>query len=628
MLLKWLHFLYFVELYFIYKESYFIKGEILRKVSSKMKINKLNYIVNQSNGLVWNFVYYKNNGIIYRIMEHGEWSDYNYIVKNCRENFSVVMLSKEVICLLYQDYNGSLFIKSFDGMSWYKYPLIKPDKEPYKDFKAVIVEGQIYIIFSILDKATNTKKLFYQVLDSQYNLSVPKFLDDLEYDYSEPFSLYSTEDNKYIYVLYQKGSENISLGYKILNIPSCICSEFNLIDTSTLPFIDYSFVIKNNNLHGLYIKTNKDISSIEYIHGLNNNYTYNRLAEVSNIDACSISIINTIINCSWIKDNMIYSSFSIDEGESFSTPSYSEELNTSHITRCTYITDNTLQKELNLAQFYAKNNLSLYYPFFINLFLFSRNKNNSIVDCFNYYIDNILISYEAKIDSINEIIKTNTVLSKSNDQLINKLKHSMDEANNTIKEKDKKLDYFKSLLNDNSLLINVKNKELEKLNISLKYITNNVKSKDNELNELNVIISEVKAELQAKENEIEKLNSIIRTKDNLITSQKQELNNISDYIKAKEVSINSYEAKYNSIVKVFAKFQESKNLLNEAIQHLQKNLIEKDNKIKILEDERILLEKDLYCLNQRVEDNMKTILQKETELIALKEALKKFTSEA
>ena len=66
------------------------------------------YIVKQSDGLMWNFTYDDNIGIIYRVLKDNEDSFYDLLVGECRRNFSVLLFQNDDIYILYEDLCGNI----------------------------------------------------------------------------------------------------------------------------------------------------------------------------------------------------------------------------------------------------------------------------------------------------------------------------------------------------------------------------------------------------------------------------------------------------------------------------------------------------------------------------------------
>ncbi len=64
----------------------------------------------------------------------------------------------------------------------------------------------------------------------------------------------------------------------------------------------------------------------------------------------------------------------------------------------------------------------------------------------------------------------------------------------------------------------------------------------------------------------------------------KEIERLGSLIKTKEALIAADNSKINSILSDFKKFQEYKQLLSEGVKELQDCILEKDSKIKILEN--------------------------------------------
>jgi hypothetical protein len=447
------------------------------------------------------FIYNKDRGILYNTLLNGEWSMPNVAVSRCREYFIVVLLSGGRLGLVYQDYAGNLLMKIFNGTSWRGFTLISKsaDWEICDGFKAIAVEQGTYLFFNKLNKSSNTVSLCYSELDSNLRHESSNMIEAANSSKPIQFKISLSQDNTTAYILYEQSTEYFFLGYKTLTLSTNELSQFITIDTSPSTFIDLSFLIDKNTIHVAYIKEYEEKRCLLYSQGLKDKFTYTSLSEDRDITSCSILVIESLINCSWIKDNTVFSSLMSLDGEKITAKAYSQKLNSDNILKCTYVFSrlNSTDK-FNLNEFFTKNNLSYFYPSFINELLLSNN--SCLLSYFQYCIESML----------------------------------------------------SRLLKDNELILRYEKK-----------LNNGIISNEEKLKEISNSLKRAEAEGVKKDKEIERLGSLIKTKEALIAAD---------------------NSKINSILSDFKKFQEYKQLLSEGVKELQDCILEKDGKIKLLEN--------------------------------------------
>ncbi|MDD3187817.1 MAG: hypothetical protein PHD02_05080, partial [Bacilli bacterium] len=407
------------------------------------------YVIKQSDGTTWTFSFKKDEGIIYKFFKENIWSEDYILTKEALKNFSVILLPDDSINVLYQDSTGTIILSKYDGEQWNKQEIITNEKNEIFSiyFKTAVIENKIQIIFSIFNKETNTATLFHQSLDEKNNLSGPKVIDNIKYDcnYDVPFVLYSP-DNKEFFIMYQRFLNRHEIGYKVFNKDNEKWSDFKLIDSSKYPFNDYSAIMFNKILHALYIKKEEDIYSLHYVHGNNFNFKNTKIFKGTNIESCLIFIIYGEIWCFWIDDNEIYSSFSIDNGNDFSTPPYGQFVNSPDIFKSIYITNEPKEMKGILGnEIYFTNDDTLKYLIFSNLY--PCIKNNEQREDYLSYIEYYMSEICSKVLSYKKTYR-------QKEQLIAMLKNQLEE------QKAKSLFYeekFKEINNKHTKFTDLQN---------------------------------------------------------------------------------------------------------------------------------------------------------------------------
>lgn len=295
------------------------------------------YVIKQSDYSTWNFTYDKNRGILYRILKEDKESNYKELEKKSSGNFSVLLLPNDNIYFLYEDLKGNIKLRIFKGNKWSEDVVILEKTTEIYDisFDAIFNKNKIYLFCNVLNKETKIRTLFNQVLDENFNLSSPKIIDKSGGKYNHSFNIVADENNKLL-VMYQKSQNSYKLGYKIFDTEIDKWSDFNIIDESSKPFIDYSLLSINGEVHSLYIKNEKDKNILIYSQNKAIQERPSILFEGADIKSCSFFAIEGHLYCSWINNNEIYNCFTKDNGKTFSSPSFIELLASLDIIKSIY----------------------------------------------------------------------------------------------------------------------------------------------------------------------------------------------------------------------------------------------------------------------------------------------------
>lgn len=545
------------------------------------------YIIKQSEDTTWHFSFNKDKGIIYKYFKENTWSEYHVLAKEALKNFSVILLPNNSINVLYQDLAGTIILSKYDGEQFHEQKILTNEKKEIFSiyFKAAAIDkNKIQIIFSIFNKEINTATLFHQILDEKNNLSSPKIIDKIKYnyEYDVPFIL-NSEDNKDWFLMYQRFLDNHQIGYKSFDTDNEEWSDFKLIDTSKYPFKDYSAIMFNEILHALYIKKEENINSLNYVHGNHFNFKNTKLFNGTNIESCLIFIIYDQIWCFGIENNKIYSSFSIDNGNIFSTPPYEQSISSPDVFKSMYISNEPKERKGILGnEIYFTNDDTFQYLIFFPLYPSIKNdeKINSYLSYIEYYMNEIYLkiaSYE----------KT----SKSKERVIAKFEHELEE------QKAKTL-LYKTKFEE----INKSHNEFIDLN-----------------NQLNTNINLLQESLTDKEEKLKLLQNIIKEKEEEILSLKDKLsqnaNLLQDNLIDKEENIKLSENKEEELL-------EHKDNLSQNINLLQERLIDRNKKVIILEKINYEKSKELAALKRELYQEDNKILFLINEIKKLKSTIK------
>ena len=445
-------------------------------------------ILKQSDSTIWDFSYDKKFGLIYETCKGDVWSNYNVLTKTSTGKFSVDLLSNDNICLVYEDLDENIIINLYDNIKWKSSYLIKNDKKSKIKiyFKTIAFKNNLILFYSIYNSNTNILTIVSRLIDENGNLNSPTLIDNINFEYDIPFHLYVSKENK-LYIMYQKKENNHLLGYKELNNYSMPWSKFKIIDKGSSPFKEYSLLSLENKIHSLYIKISSDrTNSLIYSKGNSSSYNHTDIYKDTNIDSSAFFIIGNHIWCMWIKDEKIFSSVSIDNGNIFSNPPQIEETSLSSISKGTYIS-NFLEngKDICTGEIFIKNYDFPQLLVIDNLYgiIHRSHKNNSYL----FYLQYFLSTLNKK--------NTYSIYSTENNDSIYRL-------NNIIKEQETKLlSYENKLKAINSSLISF-NENKEQLNEGIKLLQDNLATKEERLNELEATYTEKEKELEILKEEL------------------------------------------------------------------------------------------------------------------------------
>lgn len=408
-----------------------------------IKEHKTLYVVKQKNNYLWRFLFNPNKGLLYQKFIDNQWSDYNVLIDNIDANFSINLLPDDSINILYKDSLNNIFLYKYINEKWILTELIDSTNGNFSSiyFQSINIENTIFLFFNIYNDKSKLSTIFYEVLNEENELSNPTMIDIIKHNYVPPFKISCNEEK--IYILYQKSENLHELGYKVFNKDDASWSKFNNLDKSANSFIDYSAIIFNNKLHAFYIKKENSINKLIYIQEkILNSVT---LFSDKNLNSVLANNLNEKIYYSYLTNDAIYISNSLENVSSFSENYYKEKISFNDLIEISYISSYEDKKILT-------NNL--YIPKFSNLSsLLQINSsiyfdvNKDFLFYFNHYNSELkpIFSLNSK-ESINDELST--------------LKNSLsNEKENIELLKNDNIE----LLNSNELL----NSELSTLKISL-----------------------------------------------------------------------------------------------------------------------------------------------------------------
>ncbi|MCY6482760.1 hypothetical protein OW763_00110 [Clostridium aestuarii] len=536
-----------------------------------MLLNDRNfYTLKQSDGTIWQFSYKKSFGIIYKTLENTKWSNYNILVNECSNNFSVVLIHDDKICVLYQDSSGNINLNVYNGTTWTKHEILKKKTSVVNDvyLKTIYNNDKLHIFYGILNTKNNIRTLFHQTIDDDLNLSTPNIIDTTNVRHINQFTI-CCSDNNDLYILYQKLINKYELGYKIFNFKNNTWSKFYTVDKNVSPYIDFSLTSLQNTLHTLYIKSNGISNILVDASGYLSDLKYTKIHESNNITSCSLTLLNNIIWCSWICGNWIYSCFSNNNGLTFNTPPHREIINTSPIIFKSLYNEFSSTHNCINNEIYMQNTTTFkILPNVLNT-LTSNVKNtelqSDIPDNYSVYMEKYMLNLKQRLSFYQKKLS-------QKDQLINHL--------NSILSQEKS----KHLCSQNMLKsLNQKYTEFEKekksLTENLNYLKKDLDVKQNKIDDLENITIKKEKEFISLSNEINTLKNLATEKDNKISTLKKEISKYEDVTPEYKNKISNYEDKINETENLISEYKSKINKKETTVSEYENKINEYENMI-------------------------------------------------
>ncbi|GAA0117911.1 hypothetical protein ACV3P7_09115 [Clostridium perfringens] len=439
-----------------------------------VSVEQNTYVLKQSDGTIWNFLYDEIFGIMYKICKRNVWSNYIVFTNKTTGKFSVTLLPNDNISIIYEDLHGSLIMELFDNTKWSHFNLLENEDNEKFDiyFKTLFLKNDLLILYSIYNKCTNILTLVSQIIDKNGELISPKLIDQFKAIHEIPFYVY-TSNNDILYIAYQKQENNYLLGYRLLDYYSEDWSEFYIIDDALSPFKEYSLMSYEDKIQCLYIKKDcNNIYSLTYCKGNLSSYNYTTIFKDKDISYSAFFMIDEHIWCLWISNNELLSTVSIDGGNIFTSPPQVDSIEYLNISKATYFS-NFLENKTSLCkgEAFFVNDDTPRLLVIDNIYKIVNRYDNSSLYYFQYFISALR---KENIDYKKYICELNT---SDKDILVEKL-------HKKIKEQENKLLYYENKFNkiNNSILSFNENKA--QLSINIEFLQDSLAAKEKKLNEL------------------------------------------------------------------------------------------------------------------------------------------------
>lgn len=415
-------------------------------------------------------------------------------------------MPNDEIYVLHQGIDNDVNLSSFDGEEWIHKTILQ-HKDQYNIevyFKAVCVEDEIHIFYSILNLQTKMSTFFHQTADKNMNFSKVKVIDNVKCANNVPFDI-KVSENKEIYIMYEKMTDKYELGYRKFSEDKW--SNFYLIEKNVYPYSDYSMLLNKGDLHFVFIRNNTSTKSVVYCIGNHINFIFNKLYEGEEIDSCLSFIIKNNVWITWIEKDKVYSSFSINDGKNFSMPPYCEYINSSDIIKANYISNFYLDKKnIVLNQAYLEDKEGIRYVLISSVYPYiTLNSNDMLNDSYDSYW---IYVKECMNKAYEEILSFQKIV-KQKEREIFELNSSL--ASEKLQANTYEIKYKKALENYENM-----EKERENISGDVSELQEKLIKKDEKITELESTNIELQNVSMEKDNEIITLtNEVSKFEENL-----------------------------------------------------------------------------------------------------------------
>jgi hypothetical protein len=378
------------------------------------------FILKQSSGFLRSFLYIDKVGIVERIYRRNQWSKYNIVEKNTRKNFSAILFPDDEIGILYQDEQGNILITMYDNRDSETYQVYKNDSNEDIYFDAFGDGEGVHIFYTMVNKRTQARAIFYQKLDREFRISPIDIIGNISFEYEKPFTLYRSKKGD-LYMIYQRYTDSHCLGYKVLSSKDKIWSKFHVIDHSSEPFIDFSIVESEGKVWAAYIKKEDELNKLNFYRGFDPAIEGCLIDEGSSMSSCSLFSKGNAIWCLWPKENKLCKSFCLENGSAFSTPPWEETIKPETILKGLYLSNSTGSDEfLSGGDIFIFSNSGPEYLYLPDIYGDNKKRSSEDISLEGYISDQALKWLNIYAEELNEKNRLISELRKEIDSLTNK----------------------------------------------------------------------------------------------------------------------------------------------------------------------------------------------------------------
>lgn len=420
--------------------------------------NSKQFVFKKSNNEIIALTHGGKNGICYSsLTKKNNWTMPISLEKQAQESFSACMDAKDIIHIIYQNSHGNIFYIHLDENSIVTLPMLG-SKYPSlynKYFNIITVKNNIHCFYVLLH---NNKYLLTHQVISNKEVKNPQALGYINKN-NLPYAVQASRAGD-VYIFYQVPSAHnlqqqasaYQIGYKRYSFSDQHWDEFTPISSSVINpnaglKIDYPNVIIDNTdfIHLTYQKLVADRYELIYRQKPIEETAWSTETVIHTslnpFDNSSIICINEKTIIFWVRNDIIYYSYSADKGNSWSKPNkYSF----------------TVGKQLSCISYFTND----FYE--VNRVVMNEIPGSFVNGLKLAFYDDLFSTVTSSInkDGLRNIISENL-------KALNNTLNDLIEANNNIKTDIKRLKLF----NTNIL------REIDKIFIKISYLENQIKQK-------------------------------------------------------------------------------------------------------------------------------------------------------
>lgn len=287
--------------------------------------NNKQYVFKQSSGNLWNIYYDSKLGICYsNLTKRNTWTEPVIIVKKAYQYFFANIDDNECFHLIYQDLHGNIYYSKLDDGAITTSPILN-SKSPSlynKNLYLIPIKDNIHFLYILL--YNNNVLLTHQTF-IKGSVGSPKVID---YIYRSNLPYYAVLDkSRGICVFYQSTNGTaLQFGYRVFSSVQNIWSEFTPIMSPGINCDYPSAIVDNiNNLHICFQKQSIRQYELVYKQKMPDKSIWSDETIIHSsiypFENSSIIFIDEKIIIYWVRNDIIYYSFSNNKGISWSKPS-------------------------------------------------------------------------------------------------------------------------------------------------------------------------------------------------------------------------------------------------------------------------------------------------------------------
>ncbi len=406
--------------------------------------NNKQYVFKQLSGKLWNIYYDAKLGICYSTLtKRNTWTEPIPIERKAYQYFYTDMDDNECFHLIYQDLHGNIFYSKLDNGLITTLPILN-SKSPSlynKHLYLIPVQNNIHFLYILL--YNNNILLTHQILVNG-SVGSPKVIDYV-YKNNLPYSTVLDKSGD-IYAFYQSANSTpMQFGYRIFSSTKNLWSDFLSI-TSPGTNCDFpSIIVDNSNvMHICFQKQSIGQYELVYKQKMPEKILWSDETVIHSsiypFENSSIISIDDKIFIYWVRNDIIYYSFSKNKGISWSKPSrYNfpvgrNLLCLSYKTNIPYELNRIALKDIP-GSFINGVRLAFYQDFLGsgNAGLTQENLKNMIVDSLKYMKDSV-DKFSEEIEDLGNRIEGLTLFQKNIIREIDKHSIRLNLLENELKE--------------------------------------------------------------------------------------------------------------------------------------------------------------------------------------------------